>query len=343
MDGRKLVGALRDLYRSLANPPPNDASRECSQFIARYQQVYGKSICPPFASTPFYETVAKSHRDVVFTLVYVHCWDHVDTPSFCKHVLGSSEVTAVLKRDDVVVWGGDVFAAETRSVSHMLKATTFPFLALLSPSSSPSTRRFVLLQKISGHVSPKDLAQKLSEAIVSHRDEVEAERRRQRAREEERRLRESQDAAYQSALLADQKREEEEEAKRETIEREAKRARAQAEIALSKEREKSDELEEKKRALGDEPRTGDGTSTFVFRLPDGSRLTRRFANQDKLLMIFHFLDIALTERDGVMMENYAFTAYPDRRFAKDRTDLSMSLTEAKLTGRVAVFVQNLDA
>ena len=326
----------------MTNPQKIDPVRECSKFIGKYEQEYGNTH-PPFSRRDFHSVVNRAHTDAKFTLVYLHCGVHQDTPTFCRKILANTALNDMLRGDNIQVWGGDVFQSEARWVSHMLKATTFPFLALLSPKSSSSSRKYYVLHSVLGSssiVSVNDLMRQLSTVMNAHQSEIDAIRREQMARIHERNLRNSQDEDYQRALEADRKKKLEKERKEEEAKEKEEQERLQAALSLSKELEAKAEIERKRSTLSEEPKAGKGVSTFVFRLPNGSRLTRRFCDDEKLGMIFTFLDVSLEEAD---IRNYAFTAYPHRRFSKEKTDMEMSLSDAKLTGRVAVFVQNLDA
>ena len=339
---RSILSPLENMYRSMTNPQKLDPNRECSTFIGKYEQDYGNAH-PPFSRRDFHSVVNRGSSEAKFTLVYLHCSVHQDTPRFCRQILSNSSLNDLLREDTIQVWGGDVFHSEGRWVSHMLKATTFPFLALLSPKSSSSSRKYYVLHSVLGSSSinsATELTRQLSTTMNAHKNEIDAIRREQMARINERNLRNSQDEDYQRALEADRKKKREKERKEEEAKEKEEQEKLEAALSLSKELEAKAEIERKRKTLSEEPKAGSGVSTFVFRLPDGSRLTRRFSDDEKLGMIFTFLDVSLKEAN---IRNYAFTAYPHRRFSKEKTNMDMSLSDAKLTGRVAVFVQNLDA
>lgn len=336
-----LWSPLETIYMSLTNPTSIDPSKECSKFISQYKQEYG-DVHPSFINESFHKVVNRSHTEAKFTLVYLHCRVHEATANFCSQILSSSSLNNMIRSKEIAVWGGDVFHCEALSVSHMLKATTFPFLALLSPKSSSSNRKYYVLHSMLGseNINASNLIRQLSTVMSTHKNEIDLVRREQMAKIRERELRENQDAEYQRALEADRKKSREKEMEAERLKQVEEEEKLQAALSLSKALEEKADIDRKMRLLGEEPDLGTGVSTFVFRLPDGSRLTRNFKNEETLEMIFTFLDVHLKR---VKISKYAFTAYPHRRFSKDKTSMDMTLREAKLTGRVAVFVQNLDA
>jgi len=339
---RSILSPLENMYKSLTNPSKIDPLRECSKFVSGYEQEYG-NVHPPFSRQDFHAMVNRNHIDAKFTLVYLHCSVHQDTRKFCRQILNSNSLSDLLRADNITVWGGDVFHCEARWVSHMLKATTFPFLALLSPKSSSNSRKYFVLHSVMGCDkinSAPDLCRQLSTVMSAHKNEIDAIRREQMEKIRERELRLDQDAEYQRALEADRKKMREKKRQEEEKKQKEEEEKLQRALSMSRELEKKAEIERKRSSLSEEPKAGSGVSTFVFRIPDGSRLTRRFRDDEKLGMIFTFLDVSLEKAN---IKNYAFTAYPHRRFSTEETNMDMSLSDAKLTGRVAVFVQNLDA
>ncbi|KAL0296653.1 UNVERIFIED_CONTAM: Plant UBX domain-containing protein 10 [Sesamum radiatum] len=171
---------------------------------------------------------------------------------------------AAFLNENFVAWGGSVKASEGFKMSNSLKASRFPFCAVVMAATN---QRMALLQQAEGPKSPEEmltLLQKVLEesapVLVSAR--IEAEERRNN-----RRLREEQDAAYRAALEADQARERQRIEEQERLEREAAEAErkrkeeeeareraareaAEREAALAKIRE------EKALSLGAEPEKG---------------------------------------------------------------------------------------
>jgi len=157
-------------------------------------------------------------------------------------------------------------------------------------------------------------------------------------------LRQQQDSAYKTSLAKDRQRAEERRVREEREQEEADAAELEAAVALSHTLSKKADLERARTLIPPEP-TADAAGTissFVFRLPDGSRLERRFDAAGALETVFHYLDVKLAERDPPIV-NYCFTAYPHRSFSKAESDLQADLQTSGLTGRVAVFVRDLES
>ena len=106
--GNPLLSFLENMYRSMTNPQKIDPVRECSKFIGKYEQEYGNTH-PPFSRRDFHSVVNRAHTDAKFTLVYLHCGVHQDTPTFCRKILANTALNDMLRGDNIQVWGGDVF------------------------------------------------------------------------------------------------------------------------------------------------------------------------------------------------------------------------------------------
>jgi len=140
---------------------------------------------------------------------------------------------------------------------------------------------------------------------------------------EARNLREEQDVAFLEA-----------EQEMRAAEAEEKRKKQESEEMKIIEKQDQEYFEDlvavKKAALISEPSDGAGVSTIRFRLPDGRTFNRRF---DTASLISDVADYLITE--GVDMRKHMIVgAFPVKNF----TDMSLSLRDADLKGRVAVNV-----
>jgi len=110
------------------------------------------------------------------------------------------------------------------------------------------------------------------------------------------------------------------------------------------EQQKQQEMKLKRRerlkmSVAPEPAVGEKDSTsLVFRLIDGSRLTRRFKSTEKLQVVYDFLD-SLDNLADKLPERYALvTNFPRKTF----TEKNMNLSEAGLVPQSALFIEDLD-
>ena len=141
---------------------------------------------------------------------------------------------------------------------------------------------------------------------------------------ETRNMRWEQDQAYEESLAADKaKADAAARAKREVerAEREAREAEeAEKKRIAHEERMHEESLERKRRTLPAEPTGDEAGINIMVRMPDGSRMSRRFRGSDHLQAIFDFLDLNVP---GIKPRTYSLaTSYPRKLFS-DGSSLTM--------------------
>lgn len=184
-----------------------------------------------------------------------------------------------------------------------------------------------------------DEDQAMMRAIKESRREIEEQERRA--------LREQQEREFQETLLMDQLKEQEKENKRkqeEACKEEVSRLRALLPDDVTIEHAKAEQA----KSAG----VGRCICALVVRLPDGSRLERRFWGDSTLLDVKHFVDLYLLERQQAAVagearegpdpsrpgpwEHYYFaTSLPQKKF----TNWTETLEEAALCPRAILYMQ----
>ena len=76
--------------------------------------------------------------------VYLHSPDHPDVPGFCSGCL-CSDLVAEFVNTNFVCWGGSVRRSEGFKMSNSLKASRFPFCAVVMAAAN---NRIALLQQV---------------------------------------------------------------------------------------------------------------------------------------------------------------------------------------------------
>lgn len=318
----------------------SQSASEAMDFVASFERDYGR-VRPRFVTEGFMDALQRSRHEYKLLFVYLHSPEHPDTPAFCEGTL-CNEMLAEFLNENFVAWGGSVKASEGFKMSNSLKASRFPFCAVVMAATN---QRIALLQQVEGPKSPEELLTTLQRVLeesapvlVSAR--VEAEERRTNMR-----LREEQDAAYQAALEADQARERQRKEEQERLEREAAEAErerkeeeeareraareaAEREAALAKMRE------EKALALGPEPEKGPDVTQVLVRFPSGERKGRRFHCTATIQVLYDYVDsLGCLEINGyTLVSNFPRTVY-------GREKSSLSLKEAGLHPQASLFVE----
>ncbi|KAJ0228695.1 UBX domain-containing protein [Hirschfeldia incana] len=323
---------------------PSSAEGEAVEFVAMFDRDYGRrrnGLKPGFVTEGFMDALQRSRSEFKLLFVYLHSPDHPDTAAFCDGTLCDEAFVAFLN-ENFVSWGGSIRGSEGFKMSNSLKASRFPFCAVVMPAAN---QRIALLQQVEGPKTPEEMIAILqrvvedsSPVLVTAR--VEAEERRTNLR-----LREEQDAAYRAALEADQARERQRQEEQERLEREAAEAeRKQKEEEEARERAEREAAEreaarvrmrqEKALALGDEPEKGPDVTQVLVRFPNGERKGRRFESNTKIQTLYDYVDSL-----GVLeTEEYSLiTNFPRTVYGRDK--VSMSLKDAGLHPQASLFIE----
>ncbi|XP_030530309.1 plant UBX domain-containing protein 10 isoform X2 [Rhodamnia argentea] len=318
------------------------AAAEAMEFVASFEREYGTAaLRPNFVSEGFMDALQRSRNDFKLLFVYLHSPDHPDTPLFCERTL-CSEALAAFVNENFVAWGGSIRASEGFKMSNSLKASRFPFCAVVMAATN---QRIALLQQVEGPKSPEEMLMILQRVLeesgpvlISAR--LEAEERRTNMR-----LREEQDAAYRAALEADQAREQQRREEQERLEREAaeaERKRKEEEEARERaEREAAETAaalaklrEEKALSLGAEPEKGPNVTQVLVRFPAGERKERRFQSDATIQSLYDYVDSlgCLDMGNYTLISNFPRVSYGSDKF-------SLSLKEAGLYPQASLFVE----
>jgi FAS-associated factor 2 len=326
-----LVNALSDFIFNLGGAPTaeeRDPALAASAFVRNFEGQYGPTH-PAFVEGSYTEAVRRARNEFKFLILYLHSGLHTNTPAFCRTTL-TSEALVEYVNDNFLIWGGDLAYSEPFRVSFMVGATTFPFLCVLSNADG----NVELLERIEGPIGPEELMGRLTNVLENQGPRLIAARSANEQREMDRLIREEQDLAYQESLLADQEKEErvrEEERQRGEEERRAREEeRRVREEAERKAAHRKNELDKKRARLPSEPREGERSCSIAVRLPDGSRLTRRFRPSDTVRTIYDFVDV--NESADLALGSYDLcTNYPRKVLPEDDVTIEAAgLTETQV-------------
>ncbi|KVH95278.1 Thioredoxin-like fold [Cynara cardunculus var. scolymus] len=102
---------------------------EATDFLSDFEILYGKRH-PNFVPDGFTEAVQRSRREFKLLFVYLHSPEHPDTPEFCSVTL-CSEIISAFINENFVSWGDSINANGGHKMSRSLKASRFPFWAVI--------------------------------------------------------------------------------------------------------------------------------------------------------------------------------------------------------------------
>ncbi|XP_022158987.1 plant UBX domain-containing protein 10 [Momordica charantia] len=316
------------------------AASEAIDFVSAFERDYG-STRPNFVGEGFMDALQRSRNAFKLLFVYLHSPDHPDTPFFCDRTLCSETIAAFLN-ENFVSWGGSIRASEGFKMSNSLKASRYPFCAVVMAATN---QRIALLQQVEGPKTAEEMLvilqrvlEESAPVLVSAR--LDAEERRNNMR-----LREEQDAAYRAALEADQARERQRREEQERLEREAaeaERKRKEEEEARERAAREAAEREAdlarirqlKAMSLGPEPEKGPNVTQVLVRFPAGERRERRFHSTATIQTLYDYVDsLGCLEVDTYnLVSNFPRVVYGAEK-------LSLSLKEAGLHPQASLFVE----
>lgn len=316
------------------------AAAEAMDFVAKFERDYGNRH-PNFVPEGFMDALQLSRQEYKLLFVYLHSPDHPDTPVFCERSLCSEVLTAFVN-ENFVAWGGSIRSSEGFKMSNSLKASRYPFCAVVMAATN---QRIALLQQVEGPKSPEEMLTALQRVLEESAPVLVAARLDGEERRNNMRLREEQDAAYRAALEADQARERQRKEEQDRLEREAAEAeRKRKEEEEARERaaieaaEKEAALvrlrEEKAESLGAEPEKGPNVTQVLVRFPSGERKGRRFHCTATLQSLYDYVDsLGCLEVDSyTLVSNFPRVLYGPEK-------LSLSLKEAGLHPQASLFVE----
>ncbi|GAB4834623.1 Plant UBX domain-containing protein 10 [Ancistrocladus abbreviatus] len=318
------------------------AAAEAMEFVAEFERDFGGlRMRPNFVSEGFMDALQRSRHAYKLLFVYLHSPEHPDTPVFCERIL-CNEVLAAFVNENFVAWGGSIRSSEGFKMSNSLKASRFPFCAVVMAATN---QRIALLQQIEGPKSPEEMLSILQKVLEEAAPVLVVARSEAEERRNNMRLREEQDAAYRAALEADQARERQRREEQERLERvaaEEERKRREEEEARERAAREAAEREaalarrrqEKALSLGAEPEKGPDVTQVLVRFPTGERKDRRFQSTATIQSIYDYVD----SLDCLDVENYSLVSnFPRTVYGPEK--LSMTLKEAGLHPQASLFLE----
>lgn len=351
------LNAFYDLFATLIRPTLNyDATGTVDRFIAEFEEKYGRTH-PPFARTSYTALLEQGKREIRFILLYLHSPAHRDTDRFCTEVLATPRFTDfVTTEHGLLFWGCSVYYPEGYRVWQALRAGAAgnaPFLALVGLKN----HRMVAMKKV--EAAGQSLAATLTtlrSAIANNEHSLIATRVDREERQMASLIRAQQDAAFEESLRADQ---EKERLRREAAERQAEAERRQV-AAQEAEAARLAALAalkvSLKAAIPPEPEAAEeqeaGLQLFrlMIRLPDGTKLERRFRRDDPVKLLYYYV---FTSTPPTSLLNFKIcTTFPSRQLpghspvpGEDDNNEAMntSLVDCGLGNNYVLYVYDLDS
>ncbi|TDL24269.1 hypothetical protein BD410DRAFT_767472 [Rickenella mellea] len=306
-----------------AGPGPSTLSRRNERLGESHR------LLPDFQLSSYDAALRLATRECKVLCVVLVSGEHDDDSDFKRSTLTDPEFNDILRKEEILVWGGDVRDREAHQASQKLSATTYPFVAFVAlqlrqgPRSAAANTtadqcHLVILSRHQGPSIPNSASTPTSalgptsaRALCSHLQNqllprvtpfLGRLRAAKREREHERLLREAQDAAFAASARRDRERLDERAAAERTARQEAERQRqekleeerrrlAQEKDRKNKEILRLEWLRYARRALVPPEPSGSAGVRVSIRMPNGQRLVRKFSETDTLTALYGFVAI----------------------------------------------------
>ncbi|MBN3275780.1 FAF2 factor, partial [Polyodon spathula] len=333
---------LMDIFRfalRFIRPEPRgrvtDPVGDVVSFIHSFEEKYGRSH-PVFYQGTYSQALNDAKRELRFLLVYLHGDDHQDTDEFCRNTLCTEEVVNFVNTR-MLFWACSTSRPEGYRVSQALRENTYPFLAMITLKD----RKMTVVGRLEGVIQAEDLINQLTFIMEANQTYLVSERMEREERNQTQALRLQQDEAYLASLRADQ---EKDRKKKEEEEQKRRQEEVAREIVLAEERRQQTLQEEKERrseSLPPEPSPDNPDSVkIVFKLPNDSRVERRFLFTQSLTVIYDFLfSLKETPEKFQIVTNFPRRVLPC--LPTEERPIPPTLKEAGLSRSEVLFVQDL--
>lgn len=333
---------LLDIFRfalRFVRPDPRsrvtDPVGDIVSFIQMFEEKYGRTH-PVFYQGTYSQALNDAKQELRFLLVYLHGEDHQDSDEFCRNTLCTTEVTQFVN-SRMLFWACSTNKPEGFRVSQALRENTYPFLAMIMLKD----RRMTVVGRLEGLIQPQDLINQLTFIMEANQTYLVSERLEREERNQTQVLRQQQDEAYLQSLRADQEKERKRREKQEQKRQEEEEVQLRLQAEERKKRNLQEEKERRSECLPAEPESDHPDSLkIIFKLPNDTRVERRFLFTQSLSVIHDFL-FSLKEAP----EHFQIVANFPRRvlpcLPTEEGPVPPTLQEAGLSRSQLLFVQDL--
>ncbi|EPY51362.1 UBA/UAS domain-containing protein Ucp10 [Schizosaccharomyces cryophilus OY26] len=264
---------------------PADAANKLLQNL---EEQYGTNHIDFFTEGGYMEALARTKRSFGVALLFFTSTKSDDMEDFSKKVLMDEEVKGFLSRRNILCWVGDVCEDEAFQGSRQFNCTKFPSAVLIM--YSPQLSELVVAAHLHGPMDSTLLQNTLTNALARHLPSLERFRTERESRESTRELRRQQDDAYQASLARDRERQKQAKEERERKQKEQEEKERMLKLSLQYRSWLAV-------SIPSEPQPNTQAARLSIRLPDGTRVIRRFEKDCLVKSIYEFVDSLLFAKE----------------------------------------------
>ena len=263
------LSKIKNTFGSVISSPIPMHSSSVDSFKSKLLKLTN-GVCPEINTFLLPDAILLAKTSKKMLAIYLHPnevpWD------YAAHIL-SHDLTIDILNLHFIFWAVEKESPDASYVINLLRPQSFPCLAVINADHSQN----VVLEKLEGTYSPEKIVTFLTRNYII-RPYVDPNQKRIM---EERKIRERQERELREAefLIVEKQKNEQ----RKKIEEERKKLEER-----KKEEEKNRENEKRIERVGPEP-VGDDTCLVIFRMPDGSKVERRFAGSRNVEVLYDFV------------------------------------------------------
>ncbi|GAM19486.1 hypothetical protein SAMD00019534_026610 [Acytostelium subglobosum LB1] len=276
-------------------------------FASDYLEMAHMLVPTPFQGS-YKDALTEARRTGRLVLAYLHSPQNPNADNFCMDILASEEIFEFINTN-YVFWVGTINPTDEKRLLQLVPFEGYPIVGIVANFGGGTPELLHLLQ---ANIVRDQFYNLLVNEITVNEVKLQRLRQEQEETDAQRRIVDEQNREYQESLRADI-----EKARKE--EEEKKRVLAEAKAVENK---KSEKLSHGK-LVPPEPPKGPESTHIIFKLPDDTKIERRFNSTDTIQTLAYFLD-----GSGVELENYQFSmTFPRKVFGKQQYNLTLKETD----------------
>ena len=270
----------------------HDPLIEVETFINEFEVRFGSSH-PVFHTGSYVQALAQAKRELKFLLIFLHSPADPESEEFCRNVLTHPAVVSYINRNNnLIFWSCSCRSYEGYKVSQALREASHTALIALIVQKEEGLMRLVRRLDVR-RISVERFVSQVEQGICENESYIRIAREEREARIMNQEIRRQQDQDYEQSLEVDRRKEREKAEERRKKEEEERVKQEAVDAVVRRKQEMMDLRQRLRDSLPREPDdTGDDEQQVVrvlIKLPDGTRLERRFHRNQSIRQLYQFV------------------------------------------------------
>lgn len=286
-------------------------------------------------------------REIRFVLIYIHSPSYREIDKFCSTVIAAQKFIDLINAENLLFWSCSVDYPEGYKAYQSLKVNQYPFMALIGLKN----HKMIVMKKMEGFHNVDTVVATLRTAIQNNEFSLMAARLDRQERDMASLIRAQQDEAFEESLKADQEKERRKREEREKIEQKERLERQKQQAEEERKQRISDMKKTLLADISPEPDPDRSNAwRIMFKLPNGTRLERRFLCTDPVKYLYYYVFCKEMELINFKLRtNFPTRDLPghspsvDDNSLSNSSDMNLPLEKCNLDNNIVLFVHDLDS